>query len=197
MTVAQYWLIYQYQFWWRGSCTVLIIVNSSLSSITGDILPIFAYSHHVGKSVTGGYVYRGCESPSLDCLCIFGDFVTDWVRPKPTTIKSKKEKHKFSYLIFSTVRSTHSNTNWKYHITTSITVNGTVNSSSFQLWVTPVKSGGGWHVWSFWLRVKEGVQRCSGGEGVWSRGQICWKTGSVHLPILGAFHFLAVSRDGF
>ncbi|XP_012737241.2 HHIP-like protein 2 [Fundulus heteroclitus] len=46
--------------------------NSSLN----DILPIFAYSHHVGKSVTGGYVYRGCESPNLNGLYIFGDFMS-------------------------------------------------------------------------------------------------------------------------
>uniref|UniRef100_H3AU75 HHIP like 2 n=1 Tax=Latimeria chalumnae TaxID=7897 RepID=H3AU75_LATCH len=45
--------------------------NSSLD----DILPIFAYSHNVGKSVTGGYVYRGCESPNLNGLYIFGDFM--------------------------------------------------------------------------------------------------------------------------
>ncbi|KAM4625254.1 HHIP-like protein 2 [Polymixia lowei] len=46
--------------------------NSSLN----DILPIFAYGHHVGKSVTGGYVYRGCESPNLNGLYIFGDFMS-------------------------------------------------------------------------------------------------------------------------
>ncbi|XP_060102221.1 HHIP-like protein 2 [Heteronotia binoei] len=40
-----------------------------------DILPIFAYDHSVGKSVTGGYVYRGCESPNLNGLYIFGDFM--------------------------------------------------------------------------------------------------------------------------
>ncbi|XP_043913791.1 HHIP-like protein 2 [Protopterus annectens] len=41
-----------------------------------DILPIYAYSHHIGKSVTGGYIYRGCESPNLNGLYIFGDFMT-------------------------------------------------------------------------------------------------------------------------
>uniref|UniRef100_A0A3P8VNG7 HHIP like 2 n=1 Tax=Cynoglossus semilaevis TaxID=244447 RepID=A0A3P8VNG7_CYNSE len=46
--------------------------NASLN----DGLPIFAYSHHVGKSVTGGYVYRGCESPNLNGLYIFGDFMS-------------------------------------------------------------------------------------------------------------------------
>ncbi|NXK75448.1 HIPL2 protein, partial [Amazona guildingii] len=46
--------------------------NSSLD----DILPIFAYGRSVGKSVTGGYVYRGCESPNLNGLYIFGDFMS-------------------------------------------------------------------------------------------------------------------------
>uniref|UniRef100_A0A4X2LIX7 HHIP like 2 n=1 Tax=Vombatus ursinus TaxID=29139 RepID=A0A4X2LIX7_VOMUR len=43
---------------------------------TDDILPIYAYGHLVGKSVTGGYVYRGCESPNLNGLYIFGDFMS-------------------------------------------------------------------------------------------------------------------------
>lgn len=43
--------------------------------LTDDVLPIFAYGRKVGKSVTGGYVYRGCESPNLNGLYIFGDFM--------------------------------------------------------------------------------------------------------------------------
>lgn len=54
----------------------LVKFSASLSATTDDILPIFAYSHHVGKSVTGGYVYRGCESPNLNGLYIFGDFMS-------------------------------------------------------------------------------------------------------------------------
>ncbi|XP_074673956.1 HHIP-like protein 2 isoform X3 [Strix aluco] len=50
--------------------------NSSLD----DILPIFAYGRNVGKSVTGGYVYRGCESPNLNGLYIFGDFMNGKIR---------------------------------------------------------------------------------------------------------------------
>ncbi|KAK9411996.1 HHIP-like 2 [Crotalus adamanteus] len=46
--------------------------NSSLE----DVLPIFSYGRSVGKSVTGGYVYRGCESPNLNGLYIFGDFMS-------------------------------------------------------------------------------------------------------------------------
>uniref|UniRef100_A0A665UJL7 Si:ch211-136a13.1 n=1 Tax=Echeneis naucrates TaxID=173247 RepID=A0A665UJL7_ECHNA len=46
--------------------------NSSLD----DVLPIFAYPHKLGKSVTGGYIYRGCEMPNLNGLYIFGDFMS-------------------------------------------------------------------------------------------------------------------------
>ncbi|XP_029427741.1 HHIP-like protein 1 [Rhinatrema bivittatum] len=46
--------------------------NSSLN----DVLPIFAYPHQLGKSVTGGYIYRGCQMPNLQGLYIFGDFMS-------------------------------------------------------------------------------------------------------------------------
>ncbi|XP_056403255.1 HHIP-like protein 1 isoform X2 [Hyla sarda] len=49
-----------------------LCANSSLD----DVLPIFAYPHKLGKSVTGGYVYRGCEYPNLNGLYIFGDFMS-------------------------------------------------------------------------------------------------------------------------
>uniref|UniRef100_H3ASX4 HHIP like 1 n=1 Tax=Latimeria chalumnae TaxID=7897 RepID=H3ASX4_LATCH len=49
-----------------------LCANSTLD----DVLPIFAYPHKMGKSVTGGYVYRGCESPNLNGLYIFGDFMS-------------------------------------------------------------------------------------------------------------------------
>ncbi|NXK60925.1 HIPL1 protein, partial [Sylvietta virens] len=49
-----------------------LCANSSLD----DVLPIYAYPHKMGKSVTGGYVYRGCESPNLNGLYIFGDFMS-------------------------------------------------------------------------------------------------------------------------
>ncbi|KAL6105042.1 hhipl1 [Pungitius sinensis] len=49
-----------------------LCANSSLD----DVLPIYAYPHQMGKSVTGGYVYRGCEYPNLNGMYIFGDFMS-------------------------------------------------------------------------------------------------------------------------
>lgn len=49
--------------------------SPSVSS-ADDTLPIFAYPHKLGKSVTGGYVYRGCEYPNLNGLYVFGDFMS-------------------------------------------------------------------------------------------------------------------------
>ncbi|XP_074548437.1 HHIP-like protein 1 [Halichoeres trimaculatus] len=49
-----------------------LCTNSSLD----DVLPIYAYPHKMGKSVTGGYVYRGCEYPNLNGRYIFGDFMS-------------------------------------------------------------------------------------------------------------------------
>ncbi|XP_047610666.1 HHIP-like protein 2 isoform X1 [Phacochoerus africanus] len=62
--------------------------NSSLD----DILPIYAYGHAVGKSVTGGHVYRGCESPNLNGLYIFGDFMSGRLMALQEDRRTKKWK---------------------------------------------------------------------------------------------------------
>ncbi|XP_008578132.1 PREDICTED: HHIP-like protein 1 [Galeopterus variegatus] len=59
---------------WRGTCPRRLTALSRPS--VDDVLPIFAYPHKMGKSVTGGYVYRGCEYPNLNGLYIFGDFMS-------------------------------------------------------------------------------------------------------------------------
>ncbi|CAH1790930.1 unnamed protein product [Owenia fusiformis] len=41
-----------------------------------EVLPIHAYPHSMGKSVTGGHIYRGCQNPNLEGMYIYGDFVT-------------------------------------------------------------------------------------------------------------------------
>ena len=47
--------------------------NCNNGSLT---LPIIDYSHAVGRSITGGYRYRGLNVPELEGLYLYGDFIT-------------------------------------------------------------------------------------------------------------------------
>lgn len=60
-------------------CSDILLKYLTCVLCLDDILPIFAYPHKLGKSVTGGYVYRGCEMPNLNGLYIFGDFMSGYV----------------------------------------------------------------------------------------------------------------------
>jgi len=44
--------------------------------------PIHEYSHSLGRSITGGYVYRGSENPELLGKYIFGDWSSSFIRPR-------------------------------------------------------------------------------------------------------------------
>ncbi|KAF7704043.1 HHIP-like protein 1 [Silurus meridionalis] len=66
-----------------------LCANSSL----GDVLPIYAYPHRMGKSVTGGYVYRGCEYPNLNGMYIFGDFMSG----RLMSLKENRNTHRWDY----------------------------------------------------------------------------------------------------
>ncbi|XP_072545128.1 HHIP-like protein 1 [Salminus brasiliensis] len=66
-----------------------LCANSSLD----DVLPIYAYPHKMGKSVTGGYVYRGCEYPNLNEMYIFGDFMSG----RMMSLKENKNTKQWDY----------------------------------------------------------------------------------------------------
>ncbi|CAL1540967.1 unnamed protein product [Lymnaea stagnalis] len=50
--------------------------KETCGSIGPEELPVYAYSHTIGKSVTGGVFYRGCENPALDGQYIYGDYMS-------------------------------------------------------------------------------------------------------------------------
>ncbi|XP_060553036.1 HHIP-like protein 1 isoform X2 [Ruditapes philippinarum] len=58
--------------------------------------PVAEYGHHVGKSVTGGHFYRGCESPNLNGYYIYGDFMSGKIfrLTEPKNPNEKKWDHK-------------------------------------------------------------------------------------------------------
>lgn len=43
---------------------------------SGLVLPVAEYSHDLGCSVTGGYVYRGAAQPALQGVYFYGDYCT-------------------------------------------------------------------------------------------------------------------------
>jgi glucose/arabinose dehydrogenase len=53
---------------------------SSGCSSAGTQLPVLEYSHSVGRSVTGGYVYRGSAMPDLVGTYFYGDAASGWVK---------------------------------------------------------------------------------------------------------------------
>ena len=62
--------------------------NATCGANAGSSLPPIAqYSHTVGQSVTGGYVYRGSAIPALVGRYVFGDFVSGriWHIARDTT----------------------------------------------------------------------------------------------------------------
>jgi len=59
---------------WRVMEGSLCYNPSSGCNQTGKVLPVAEYDHSLGCSVTGGYVYRGSNYPSLYGYYVYGDF---------------------------------------------------------------------------------------------------------------------------
>ena len=53
--------------------------GASTCNTAGLTGPVAEYTHSVGRSITGGYVYRGSAIPELDGHYLYGDFVFGWV----------------------------------------------------------------------------------------------------------------------
>ncbi|XP_065841020.1 HHIP-like protein 2 isoform X2 [Oscarella lobularis] len=61
---------------WRAKEGLACYDSTLCSQYSNAISPIHVYDHSVGKSVTGGFVYRGCAFPNLYGKYIFGDYTS-------------------------------------------------------------------------------------------------------------------------
>ena len=59
---------------------------------SGVTLPLAEYDHTVGRSVTGGVVYRGPSIPRLDGRYLYADFATGLMWALPIAFGSTPEK---------------------------------------------------------------------------------------------------------
>ena len=65
---------------WPSMEGSLCYPEGSSCSSAGKVLPVVEYTHAEGRSITGGYVYRGSEMPELAGRYFYGDFGTGFIR---------------------------------------------------------------------------------------------------------------------
>lgn len=67
--------------------------NCATADASGAALidPIIEYSHSIGISVIGGYVYRGTAVPALAGDYVFGDFSTGFISPDGLLFAARKD----------------------------------------------------------------------------------------------------------
>ena len=74
---------------------------SSGCDTSGKILPTAEYSHALGCSITGGYVYRGTTQRDLQGLYLFGDYCTGRIWTMSATGTSITQRRDTAYNISS------------------------------------------------------------------------------------------------
>lgn len=66
------------------------------SAPEAPIDPIWEYDHQIGKSITGGYVYRGRRVPALDGLYLYADYVSGRIWALRTDEEGRKATENLS-----------------------------------------------------------------------------------------------------
>ena len=60
-------------------CFEGLVPYNECADVEGMIEPVWSYSHEEGRSVTGGFVYRGVSIPDLNGHYVYGDFGNGYI----------------------------------------------------------------------------------------------------------------------